>query len=209
VAKVKQGSGGAAGRDYKAGPGGLGAKGFAVWYRDLEIKRLQELDLEAVASMAAVLEDARKNGRRVFLAGNGGSAALASGFGTDFCKTAAADGKPLLKALALTDSGSYITAVGNDIGYESVFSRQLENWLEKGDVVLLISGSGNSANVIKAAELAKARGAKVLAMTGFDGGRLKPLADVCLHVPCDQYGVVEDMHQAACHMLTFHLRQSR
>jgi len=209
VAKVRQGAGGAAGRDYKAGPGGLEARGFAQWYVDLEIERLKALDFEAVTEMAAVLEDARANGKRIFLAGNGGSAALASGFCTDFCKTAAGDGKPLLKALSLTDNGSYLTAVGNDIGFDSVFSRQLENWLEKGDVVLLISGSGDSPDVIKAAEYAKARGAKVLAMTGFDGGRLKPLADICLHVPCDQYGVIEDLHQAACHILTFYLGQSR
>lgn len=206
MAKTKQS---ASGRFYNAGPGGLSAREFADWYKGLLSARLQDLDLGAIIDMADVLQEARREGRQVFLAGNGGSATIASFFCTDFCKTAAGEGKRPMRALSLTDNVSYLTAVANDIGYDSVFVRQLENWLESGDLVFLISGSGSSPNVVRAAEFAKAKGAKVLAMTGFDGGKLRPMADICLHVPCDQYGVIEDLHQAACHMLAFYLRQSR
>jgi D-sedoheptulose 7-phosphate isomerase len=100
-----------------------------------------------------------------------------------------------------------MTAVGNDLSFDETFSRQLENMIAPGDVVILISGSGNSNNLIRAAKLARARRAKIVGLLGFDGGQLGALCDEHLLIPSDQYGVIEDMHMAVAHILTFYLKQ--
>lgn len=191
------------------GPGGLSARAFAEWYRDREIEQWQAFDLEAISKIAKLLETAEKKGKQVFVMGNGGSAATASHIATDWSKTAERVGKPLLRCMSLNDNTAFMTAIGNDLGYEEMFSRQLRNWLNKGDVVVIISGSGNSPNVVKAAEVAKETGASVVAMTGFTGGKLRKMADVCLHVNSDQYGVIEDLHMAAGSILAFYLKQRK
>lgn len=202
--KTKENPGG---RAFYAGPGGLDAEAFARWYRDEEIKAWQALDLKAVAAVAARVEKARDEGKQVFLAGNGGSAATASHLAVDWCKTAAAPAKPLLRCQSLCDNAAFMTAVGNDISYDAVFSRQLENFIGRGDLLVLISGSGNSPNVLEAAKLARGRGADVAAFVGFDGGRLKALADLVVHVKSSQYGVIEDLHLAAGSIIAFYLAQ--
>jgi len=141
--------------------------------------------------------------------GNGGSAATASHIATDWCKTAQRNGKRLLRCMSLTDNVAFMSAIANDLGYDEVFSRQLESYLRRGDVVVLISGSGNSPNVVNAARFAKKKGAVTIAMTGFSGGKLRRLADVCLHIDSDQYGVIEDLHMAAGSILAFYLKQRR
>src|SRR6185436_2626686 len=127
-------------------------------YRDHEIQKWQELDLDAVDAIAKVLEKAERAGKQVFVAGNGGSAAAASHIATDWSKTAERSGKPLLRCMSLTDNVPFMTAIANDLGYEEVFARQLETFLRKDDVVVLISGSGNSPNMVKAADYAKKKG---------------------------------------------------
>ena len=102
-----------------------------------------------------------------------------------------------------------MTAIGNDLSFAETFSRQLENVVAAGDVVLLITGSGNSANLLRAAELSRSRGAKVVGLLVFDGGKLKPLCDEFLLIPSDQYGVIEDLHMSVAHILTFYLKQKR
>jgi len=102
-----------------------------------------------------------------------------------------------------------MTAIGNDLGYDHVFSRQLQNLLQRDDVVVIISGSGNSPNVIKAAEYAKEKGATTIGMTGFSGGKLRKMVDICLHIDSDQYGVIEDLHMAAGSILAFYLKQRK
>jgi D-sedoheptulose 7-phosphate isomerase len=102
-----------------------------------------------------------------------------------------------------------MTAIGNDLSFDETFSRQLENVTGRGDLVLLISGSGNSPNLLRAAKTARAKGAKVVSLLGFDGGKLKALSDEFLLVPSDQYGVVEDLHMAIAHVLTFYLKQKK
>ncbi|MBI3548169.1 MAG: SIS domain-containing protein [Elusimicrobia bacterium] len=194
-------------RDFSAGPTGLDASAFARWYREQIVAKWQTLDTAAVAKVAALIEEARDRGRQVFVMGNGGSAAAASHFAVDLSKTAAAPGKPPLRCISLSDNAAYLTACGNDLGYEHVFARQLENLVQKGDLVLLISGSGNSPNVLEAAKLAKSRGALTIAFVGFDGGKLKGIADVSLHIDAKQYGVVEDMHMSLGHIIAFYLRQ--
>jgi len=141
--------------------------------------------------------------------GNGGSAATASHIATDWSKTAERIGKPLIRCMSLNDNTAFMTAIGNDLGYAELFSRQLQNLLNRGDLVVIISGSGNSPNVIKAAEYARKTGAKTIAMTGFTGGKLRQMADICLHVDSDQYGVIEDMHMAAGSILAFYLKQRK
>jgi D-sedoheptulose 7-phosphate isomerase len=191
------------------GPGGLAARDFARWYRDHEIAKWHEIDLDAIERIARAIEKAERTGRQIFVLGNGGSAATASHIATDLSKTAQRNGKRLLRCMSLTDNVPFMTAIANDLGYDEVFSRQLESYLRRGDVVVLISGSGNSPNVVSAARYAKKHGAVTVGMTGFSGGKLRQLVDVCLHVDSDQYGVIEDLHMAAGSILAFYLRQRR
>ena len=191
------------------GPGGLTVRQFAQWYRDREIEQWQALDLAALDKMAQAIETAEKNGKQVFVMGNGGSAATASHIATDWSKTAERKGRRLMRCMSLNDNVPFMTAIANDLGYDEVFVRQLENLLDRDDVVVIISGSGNSPNVLKAARFAKKKGAVTIGMTGFSGGKLRKLVDVCLHINSDQYGVIEDLHMAAGSILAFYLKQRK
>jgi len=191
------------------GPGGLSVREFASWYREQELRQWEILDLATIEKIAKALEKAEKTGKQVFVMGNGGSAATASHIATDWSKTAERQGKPLLRCLSLNDNVPFMTAISNDLGYDAVFVRQLENLLNRNDVVVIISGSGNSPNVIKAAEFAHKKGALVNAMTGFSGGKLRKIADICLHIESDQYGVIEDLHMAVGSILAFYLKQRK
>ena len=191
------------------GPGGLTVREFAKWYRDREIEQWERFDLDAMDQIAAAIETAERNGKQVFVMGNGGSAATASHIATDWSKTAERTGKTLIRCMSLNDNLPFMTAIANDLGYDAVFVRQLENLLNAGDVVVIISGSGNSPNVIKAAEYAKSKGAVTVGMTGFTGGKLRKLVDICLHIESDQYGVIEDLHMAAGSILAFYLKQRK
>lgn len=197
------------GATHVVGPGGLSAADFARWYRDRAVEQWQALDLEALSRAAALIEAAQAEGRFVWACGNGGSAATAAHVGCDLGKTAARPGAKPLKAVSLADNAAFLTAAANDLSFDESFSRQLENVAAPGDVVILISGSGNSPNLLKAAELARSRGAKVLGLLGFDGGRLKALCDEHVLIPSDQYGVVEDLHMSIAHILTFYLKQKK
>lgn len=197
------------GATHVMGPGGLDAEAFADWYRRRTIEQWRRLDLTALTRIAAVLEKAQAAGHFVWVCGNGGSAASAAHIGCDFSKTAARKGRKPLKCVSLSDNTAFMTAIGNDLSFDETFSRQLENVVAKDDVVVLISGSGNSANLLAAARLARRRGARVVSLLGFDGGRLKGLSDEVLLIPSDQYGVIEDLHMSVAHILTFYLKQRR
>jgi D-sedoheptulose 7-phosphate isomerase len=168
---------------------------------------LAELDLEAVAAAASVLLDAYDGGHTVFVCGNGGSAATASHMAADLGKNTVAAGRPRLRVLSLNDNMAWFSALANDLGYENVFVEQMENLLQPGDVLVALSASGNSPNVVRAAEFAKARGGRILALVGFDGGRLRGLADVAIHLKCDAYGPIEDAHLVLNHVFTETLRE--
>lgn len=189
------------------GPGGLDPIAFAKWYRAAELEQWEKLDFDAVKQIAEVLENAEKEQVQVFVMGNGGSAATASHLATDWSKTAERPGKPLLRCTSLNDNVALMSAIGNDLGYEKIFVRQLENVLNRGDVIVLISGSGNSPNVIEAAQFARKKGATVVGFTGFSGGELRKLSDIVFHVDSDQYGVIEDMHMAVGSIIAFYLKQ--
>ncbi|MEK7233783.1 MAG: SIS domain-containing protein [Elusimicrobiota bacterium] len=197
------------GATHVTGPGGLGMEAFASWYRERIIEQWNRLDLAALSKIVAVIERAQTAGRFIWVCGNGGSAASAAHVGCDFGKTAARPGAKPLKCVSLSDNTAFLTAIGNDLSFAATFSRQLENVVAKGDIVVLISGSGNSANLVAAAKLARRRGARVVSLLGFDGGRLKALSDEVLLIPSDQYGVIEDMHMSVAHILTFYLKQRR
>jgi D-sedoheptulose 7-phosphate isomerase len=197
------------GRFPKNGTGGLGLLEFARWYREREIAQWAKLDLRAIDRLTQLLLTAERRGRHVFVMGNGGSAATAASIAVDFGKTAALPGRRALKCISLAESSAFITAMSNDHDFDEIFVKQLENLLMPGDVALFVSGSGNSPNLIKAARFASAHGAGTAALLGFDGGRLKALVDVSVLIPSSDYGVIEDMHLAVSHVITFFLRQRR
>ncbi|MCL0060404.1 SIS domain-containing protein [Dehalococcoidia bacterium] len=167
---------------------------------------LDKLPVGVIAQVIEVLEEARIKGRRVYIFGNGGSAATASHFAADLSKGAIGKGKPRIKAFALTDNVSLLTAWANDTIYENVFAEQLENLLEPGDIVIGVSGSGNSPNVLNGIKVAKTKGATTIGFIGFDGGKLKDLVDISIIVPSHNMEQVEDTHLIVGHVVTTCLR---
>ena len=169
---------------------------------------LERLPLEKIEEVIAVLEYARQEGRQVFILGNGGSAATASHFACDLAKGTVVPGRPRFRVMALTDNMPFFSALANDTGYENVFAGQLANFLRPGDVVIGISGSGNSANVLRAVELARSMQAITIGFTGFNGGRLKDVVDICLLVPNYCMEQVEDVHLLLEHLICTCLRKA-
>ncbi len=153
------------------------------------------------------LLDALKAGQQVFVFGNGGSAATSSHVANDLNKGCLVEGKPRFKALSLSDNIPLMTAYGNDVSYEEIFVGQLANFLQKGDLVIAITASGNSPNVLKAVQYAKARGARTVAWTGFGGGKIKSLVDLAIVVPSKEYGPCEDLHMVLDHLMMQRLRE--
>jgi len=165
---------------------------------DAVARSLPDVTLEQIIRVMTV---AHKQGARIFVIGNGGSAATASHFACDLGKNAVPAGKRRFKVLALTDSTPAITAYGNDNGYQSVFREQLVNLLEPGDVVLAISASGNSPNIIEAVNFARSQGATVIGLAGFDGGKLSELAHHAITFHAGTYEQAEDLHLILTHMI--------
>lgn len=170
---------------------------------------LTAVDADAIEEAARVLIRARANDSLVLVAGNGGSASTASHMATDLGVGSHKKGLGL-KAVCISDNSSVLTATANDLSFERVFAEQIELLAESGDVVVLISASGNSPNILRARESAENVGATVIALTGFDGGSLRELVPICLHVPTAKgdYGPVEDVHLMINHMLTEILREA-
>jgi len=169
---------------------------------------LANLPVDTIAQVADLIETARKDGKRIFTFGNGGSAATASHFASDLSKGAISKGKPRIKAFALTDNVPLLSAWANDTAYENIFAEQLENFIEPGDIAIGISGSGNSPNVLNGVKIAKAKGATTIGFIGFDGGKLKDLVDIALVVPNHNMEQVEDVHLLLEHVITTCLRNS-
>jgi D-sedoheptulose 7-phosphate isomerase len=160
---------------------------------------IQQLPLPRLDDLVRVFLDAYEQDRTAFLFGNGGSASLASHMACDFGKgTAPASGRRL-RAVALTDNPALITAWANDACYENIFAEQLQTLMRPGDVAFAISGSGNSPNVLAALKLARQIGASTAGITGYKGGKMKALCDVCAVVPSDNMQIIEDLHLAIAH----------
>ena len=172
-------------------------------YLDTEIETLKKLDIEEINKAMNLLEETRKNGNVVYTCGNGGSAATASHIKNDFAKGISYDLKHKYNFVSLSDNIATIMAISNDDSYDQVFYKQIENIIRPNDVLLAISGSGNSKNVIKAVEYAKSVGCKVIGMTGYNGGKLKELSDIKLHVPLDNMQVTEDIHTIFNHCMMY------
>jgi D-sedoheptulose 7-phosphate isomerase len=165
---------------------------------------LKDVDHSAIERISHRLCAARESGATIYVAGNGGSAAIASHWVNDLGKATKRAGSPPVRVMSLSDNVSWLTALANDEGYERVFAGQLENFAKQGDVLVVISSSGNSLNLVRAVELARTRGVAIIGLLGFDGGTLKPLTDDCLLVSTAKgsYGLVEPMHEMICHLLT-------
>ena len=172
-------------------------------YIDKMIEQLHQVDPDEVQALVDALVDAYCSDRFVFVIGNGGSAANASHLCEDLGKGTLSDfeGQKRLKIMSLTDNVPYIMAWANDEGYERVFVEQLKNFAEPGALLIAISGSGNSPNVLRAVEYANSHGMRTFALTGYDGGRLKQIAHDSLHVRSDNMGAVETVHAVVIHYL--------
>ena len=162
---------------------------------------------QTISGIADIIFASYKKGRQTFVMGNGGSASTASHCALGFEKQSQVEGKPRLKSKSLTDNIGLLTAWANDVNYDSVFIEQLKNELEKGDVVIGISASGNSPNILQATQYSKAKGAITIGFTGFGGGRLRQLADECIVLSSRDYGQVEDAHLAVTHILSGMLKE--
>lgn len=163
------------------------------------LNKIDEGDLDAAKTC---LRRVVSTGGRIFVAGNGGSAAISDHLTCDFVKGTYTEKHNCLDVHSLVGSQALFTAIGNDLGYEQTFSFQLKTkQVNSNDALILISSSGNSQNIIEAGLYAQSKRATVLGLTGFDGGLLKQMADIKLHVPFNNYGVVEDCHQALMHVL--------
>jgi D-sedoheptulose 7-phosphate isomerase len=160
--------------------------------------------VDPVGRIVRLLADVRERGGTIYVAGNGGSAATASHWVNDLGKATKTSGCKPLRVMSLSDNVSWLTALANDEGYERVFSGQLENFAQPGDILVVISASGNSPNLVKAVECARERGATTIGLLGFDGGILKNKLDACLWIPTKKgaYGLVESAHSLFCHILT-------
>ena len=157
-------------------------------------KLLDQVPFDAVDQVVEVLMAANYAGQTIFICGNGGSAATATHFGCDLAKRPIVAGQPRFRVIALTDNNALMTALSNDIGYEAVFAEQLLPLVRQNDVVIGISGSGNSSNVLKAMEVARDSGAITIGFCGYDGGKLKGMVDLPVHIPSHNMAMVEDVH---------------
>ena len=166
---------------------------------------LLAFDKEGLGDVLAVFDQVIAAGGTVWVAGNGGSASIAEHTVCDCSKGTHVDGHPPFRTISLTNI-AMLTALGNDISYDDVFSEQLKYYLKPGDAVLLVSSSGNSPNVVKACAYANAQGAPTIAFVGFKGGKLKETAKHCIHIEVENYGIVEDTHQSLIHALTQYMR---
>lgn len=180
---------------------------YAQGYLDHLGRLFGRMDHEQIGRFIETLLYARERQARIFFIGNGGSAATASHFANDIAIGSRSRVKPF-RAVSLCDNLALITAIGNDFGYDQIFVRQLENQMDPGDVLVAISASGNSENVLHAVSYANQHGAITVGLTGFDGGRLRPLAQQNVHVPANQgeYGPVEDLHMIVDHLAGSFLR---
>lgn len=162
---------------------------------------LESAPEEDIRLAAELILSAYQDGRSVYIMGNGGSAATASHFACDLQKSVGLCGGRKFRVMALTDNVAILTAWANDVDYAEIFAEQLSTWLQTGDLVIGISGSGNSPNIIKAIELANSKGAVTIGMTGFGGGKLAEQARYSIVVDSDNLQQVEDVHMAFCHLI--------
>ncbi|MBS3132503.1 SIS domain-containing protein [Candidatus Woesearchaeota archaeon] len=184
---------------------------FIKGYMEQKKKEMDSINPEDVKQVVNVLFDAWKEGRQVFIFGNGGSASTASHFACDLAKGTLQKiydpNEKRFRVISLTDNVAVMTAFANDVSYSDIFSQQLHNLVSEGDVVIAITGSGNSSNIIKGIEMAKRFKAKTIALLGFDGGKVKELVEHHILVKSDHYGRIEDCHLMLQHLISSYLHK--
>jgi phosphoheptose isomerase len=178
-------------------------------YAEEMSKAAKTIDPAAFERAAGILLEAYLRGARMFSCGNGGSASIANHMQCDHVKGIRTATGLSPQVLSLSTNVELLTAIANDIGYESVFVYQLQSQSEPGDVLVAVSSSGGSANIVRALTWARDAGLRTIAITGFDGGAARSVAEVSVHVDCTNYGIVEDLHQVIMHSLAQYIRQSR
>jgi phosphoheptose isomerase len=178
-------------------------------YAEEMARAAKSIDPAMLERAASVLVEAYLRGARIFSCGNGGSASIANHMQCDHVKgiRTATDISPRVHSLSA--NVELLTAIANDTGYENVFAYQLQSQAEPGDVLVAVSSSGRSPNIVRALTWARDQGLKTIAVTGFDGGAARDAAEVSIHVDCANYGIVEDLHQAVMHALAQYIRQLR
>jgi D-sedoheptulose 7-phosphate isomerase len=179
---------------------------FFLKYIDRFKNCLDEIGVDKLVDITEVLWNAYTENRQVFIMGNGGSAATASHFACDLGKGTIVEGRLRFRVMSLNDNMGLITALSNDFGYEEVFKEQLINLVNQGDVVIAITASGNSPNVLKAIEYAKSKGALTIGFIGSGGGKLKEIVDKDITISNRNYGQVENIHLILEHLITEYLK---
>jgi D-sedoheptulose 7-phosphate isomerase len=169
---------------------------------------ISQLPVQLIAKVVEILQEARLSGKQVFIMGNGGSASTATHFVCDLAKNTRREGLPHFRAIGLTDNMAIFSAYANDEGYDSVFASQMANLINPGDIVIGISASGNSANVLRGMEEARRHDAVTIGFTGFDGGRLGAMVDLNIHVKSTIIEHVEDIHLMLEHMIVKTIKDS-
>jgi len=185
----------------------LPAFNYLTSYAEQLHNALLTISPEAYEIATNMIEDATHNSKQIFVCGNGGSAAIAEHMTCDHMKGVNNSTMLFPKLHSLSSNMSLISAIANDISYEDVFCKQLSFLGNKGDILVVISSSGKSPNIIKALKQARARDMYTIALVGFDGGESKNLADIVLHVQSNNYGIVEDSHQAIMHTMAQTIRR--
>jgi len=177
---------------------------YAKLYSARLAELLDKLDMEALGKAAQKILEAREAGRSLYIIGNGGSAAIAAHMVNDLVAGAYLEGAPNFRACSLSDNVATVTALANDSGYERLFERQLKVQLQPGDVVMALSVSGNSPNILRGLEYARSCGNTTIGLCGFTGGKMFPLCDIAVlaETTLDEYGPVEDIFSIACHILS-------
>lgn len=170
-------------------------------YQEQQI--LNELNIESINQFINILLDANKQDGIIYICGNGGSASTASHFMNDFNKGVESFNGHSFRFMCLSDNVATITAIANDISYNDIYAHQLKNRLKSGDIVIGISGSGNSLNVINAIDYANSCGNITVSLTGYDGGILKNISTHNVHIPINNMQIVEDMHLILDHLIMY------
>jgi phosphoheptose isomerase len=193
---------------FPVGPYASAASYFDAYAEEMA-RAAKSIEAAAFERAAATLTEAYLRGARVFSCGNGGSASIANHMQCDHVKgiRTATDLTP--QVFSLSANVELLTAIANDTGYENTFLYQLQSQSEPGDVLIAVSSSGRSANIVSALTWARDQGLRTIAVTGFDGGAARAAAEISIHVDCTNYGIVEDLHQTIMHALAQYIRQSR
>jgi phosphoheptose isomerase len=193
---------------FPIGPYASAASYFDAYAEEMS-RAAKCIEPAALERAAAVLADAYRRGARIFCCGNGGSASIANHMQCDHVKGVRTGTDLNPHVLSLSANVELLTAIANDTAYENVFAYQLQALSQPGDVLLAVSSSGRSPNIVRALTWARDQGLRTVAVTGFDGGAARDVAEVSVHVDCANYGVIEDLHQAIMHALAQYIRQSR